>query len=96
VSSTKTTAADRLNLYTWFPFESGRCGDTQDVVLLDEWLFEHNGKFSGHKNLYPKKVPNNFMGCPIKVGSVGIKPLVIMAENNTHNNGSSVYRMTGF
>jgi hypothetical protein len=35
-SSTKTAAADRLNLYSWFPFELGRCGETQDVILLYE------------------------------------------------------------
>jgi cytochrome b561 len=94
-SSTKTTAADRLNLYTWFPFESGRCGETQDVILIDEWLFEHDEKFSEYKNLYPTKVPNNFMGCSMNVGSAGISPSVIMTENNTHNNGCTLYKLTG-
>ena len=46
MSSTKTTAADRLNLYTWFPYKFGRCGEVQDVILVDEWVFENNGKFS--------------------------------------------------
>jgi len=45
VSTTKTTAADRLNLYTWFPYKLGGCGEVQDVILLDEWVFENNGKF---------------------------------------------------
>jgi len=45
MSSTKTTAADRLNLYTWFPYKLGRCGEVQDVILVDEWICENNGRF---------------------------------------------------
>jgi hypothetical protein len=33
--TTNTTAADRLNLYTWFPFKLGGFGEVQDVILLD-------------------------------------------------------------
>jgi len=95
MSTTKTTAADRLNLYTWFPFELGRCGEVQDVILLDEWIFENNGRFSKKADLYPTKVPNNFMGCPIKVGTFGIDPYVIMKENYTQNDGSTAYKLIG-
>ena len=35
------------------------------------------------------------MGCPIRVGTVGIDPFVIMAENYTQNDGSPVYKVTG-
>ena len=89
MSTTKTTAADRLNLYTWFPFKLGGCGEVQDVILLDEWVFENNGRFSENAHLYPAKVPKNFMDCPIKVGIAGINPFVIMTENSTQNDGST-------
>jgi len=46
MSTTKTTTSDRLNLYTWFPFKLGGCGEVEDVTLLDEWVFENNGRFS--------------------------------------------------
>ena len=95
VSTTKTTAADRLNLYTWFPFKLGGCGEVEAVILLDEWVFENNGRFLQNANLYPAKVPKNFMGCPFKLGTFGIDPFVIMTENNTQNNGSTVYKLTG-
>ena len=36
MNSTKITVADRLNLYTWFPFQLRRCGVVKDVALLDE------------------------------------------------------------
>jgi len=93
--SNKKTSADRLKLYTWFPFKLGVCGEVQDVILLDEWVFENNVTFSHNADLYPPKVPNDFMGCPIKVGTVGVDPYVIMTENFTQNDGSTAYKMTG-
>jgi len=95
MSTTKTTAADRLNLYSWFPYKLGRCGEVQDVILLDEWVFENNGRFLENANLYPTKFPKNFMGCPMKVGTIGISPFVIMTENYTQNDGGTVYELTG-
>ena len=95
MSSTRTAGSDRLNLYTWFPFKLGRCGQVQDVILLDEWVFENNGRFSENALLYPAKVPNNFMGCPIRVGTTGIEPYVILTENYTQNDGSIAYKIRG-
>jgi hypothetical protein len=93
--TTRTTAADRLNLYTWFPFKLGRCGEVQEVILLDEWTIEHNDRFSENAHLYPAKVPQNCMGCPIKVGTVGIDHFVIMKENYTQNDGRISYELIG-
>jgi len=95
VRNTKATAADRLNLYTWFPFKFGSCGDVQEVFLLDQWVMRHDGRFSENAHLFPAKVQKNFMGCPIKVGTVGMDPFVIMTENYKQNDGSPAYRLTG-
>jgi len=35
------------------------------------------------------------MGCPIKLGTFGIDPFVIMTENNTQKRGSTAYKLTG-
>jgi hypothetical protein len=35
------------------------------------------------------------MGCPIKVGYVGIDPIVIMTENYTQKDGSTAFKLTG-
>jgi len=67
----------------------GQCGEVHDVIQLDEWVFENNVTFSHNADFYPAKVQNNFMGCPIKVGTLGIDPYVIMTENFTQNDGSS-------
>ena len=72
----------------------GDCGEVQDVILLDEWVVENNVTFSHYSDLYPAKVPNDFMGCPIKVSTLGIDPYVIMIENITQNDGSTAYNVT--
>jgi hypothetical protein len=95
VSTTKTTAADRLNLYSWFLFKLGRCGEVQDVILIDKWLFEKSGTFSENAHLYPSKVPNNLLRCSIKIGTIGIDPYVIMTENCTQSDGRIQYKLTG-
>jgi hypothetical protein len=92
-STTKTTAADRLNLYSWFPFKLGGCGEVQDIILIDEWVFENNGRFLENAHLYPAKVPNNFMGCPIKLVTTGFDPYAIMTENYTPSDGSTEYKL---
>jgi hypothetical protein len=95
MSNTKTTAVGRLNLYTWFPFKLGRCGKVQDVILLDQWVYGNSGRFIENANLYHSKVPKNFKGCPIKLGTAGIDSFVIMTENYTQNDGSTAYKLTG-
>jgi len=98
MKTTKAAGADSVNLYTWFPFKLGRCGEVQEVILLNEWAIEHNGRFSQNACLYPAKVPkikNNNMFCLIKVGTVGMDPYVIMTENYTQNDGSPAYKVTG-
>jgi len=93
--SNTNTSADRLNLFTWFPFKLGLCGEVQDVILLDEWVFENNVTFSYNADMYPPKFPKEFMGCPIKIGTIGLDPYVIVTENFTQNDGSTAYKMTG-
>jgi len=81
-------------LYTWFPFKHGRWGELQDVILLDEWVFENNGTFSENANLYPPKVPNNFMGLPFKVAVIVVNRDEIITENSTQNGVSTDYKST--
>jgi len=84
-STKKTREADRLNLYTWFPYKFGRYGEAQDVILLDEWVFENNGRFSLNVHLYPAKVPKDFMGLPIILGWLSNDISMKITENSTEN-----------
>jgi len=88
-STTKKKAADRLNWYIWFSFELGECGEFHDVILLEEWVFENNGRFTVNAHLYPTKVPKNFKDCPIKVATIGNHHYVIKTKNFTRNDGST-------
>ena len=94
-SSTHRTRSDRLDLYTWFPYKLGRCGEVQEVILIDQWVSKNKGTFSENAYLYPHKVPNSFTQCPIKVSTIGIDPYVILTQNYTQNGGSTEYRVTG-
>jgi hypothetical protein len=94
-SSTGRTGSDRLDLYTWFPYETGRCANVLEVILQDQWVSENKGTFLENMNLYPAKIPKSFARCPIKVATIGVDPQVILTENYTQNDGSTGYKVTG-
>lgn len=85
-----------LDLYTWFPFQGGNCGKVKDVVLIDQWTTENDGSFFANVDLFPLKIPKNFMGCPITATTVGFPPFLIMTGNYTDKDGNTRYNMSGF
>jgi len=57
---------DLFNLYTWFPYSShDNCADVKNVVLINQWVMEGEGKFVMEGLLYPCKIPSNFHGCTV-------------------------------
>ena len=61
---------DLLNLYTWFPYSShDNCADVKNVVLLNQWVMEGEGKFVREGSLYPCKIPSNFHGCTMNLST---------------------------
>jgi hypothetical protein len=86
---------DALELYTAFPYEGENCGEVTQVNLMDRWHIYNNEGFSYNVNLFPPKIPNNFRGCEIRVGSAILPPFVIPAGNTTHSDGSIVYKLHG-
>jgi len=93
-STKKTRESDRLNLYTWFPSKFGRYGEAKDVILLDEWVFENNGRFSLNVHLYPAKVPKDFTGLPITLGWLTNDFGVKITKNSTESSELLVKRNT--
>jgi len=94
-NSTHRIGSDRLNLYTWFPYKLGRCGEFQEVILIDQWVSENKGTFSENAYLYPPKVPKSFTRCPIKLQTIGFDPYIIWTENYQQNDGRTAYKVTG-
>jgi hypothetical protein len=84
----------RLDLYTYFPFQRGKCGEVKDVVLLDKCI-DGAGSMLYNTNLYQTKTPQNFLGCPIKVASIATEPYVIVTQKPEADNGSSFPRLSG-
>jgi len=85
---------DTLELYTGFPYERGRCGNVTHVTLLDQWRM-HDGTFINNAKLFPMKTTENFHGCPIRVGSFGMPPYIILTGNSIDNDGTVVYNLDG-
>jgi hypothetical protein len=57
-----------FHLYTWFPYQSYQhCDSITDVVLINQWSLDGEGRFMSDRLLYPNKFPNNFHGCPLKI-----------------------------
>jgi hypothetical protein len=74
-----------LSVYSWSAYESGQCGEVNEVRLLDEWLVndESQGRFRENMTRFPSNFPQNVHGCPITVSTVHFPPFVIMTTNNT-------------
>jgi len=85
-----------LDLYTGFPYQNGNCENVKEITLLDKCFLENNGTFSKKTNLFPKKNPNNFQKCVIKVGSIGAPPFLILNRKEDEEDGKAVYDIRGF
>lgn len=92
LQSSHTVENPTFDLYTWFPYESGHCGEVKDVILLEKWTA---GKFSNNVHLFPNKIPSDLKVCPIRVATVHYPPFVIMTESYTNTDGSTTYMFKG-
>ncbi|KAJ9580336.1 hypothetical protein L9F63_003971 [Diploptera punctata] len=63
-----------IYVYSLFPFFDGRCNENY-VKLLGKWGsddFNNTTMF----DYFPPKIPKDFMGCTLRIGSFGIEPLL--------------------
>jgi hypothetical protein len=93
VDGTEETYA--LNIYTWFPYNGRQCAEPVEVVLVDRCLPENGGQLSNNEPLFPNKIPNNLLGCTIKVATFHFPPYVIQTENYTEVSGNILYKFRG-
>ncbi|KAJ9595844.1 hypothetical protein L9F63_012967 [Diploptera punctata] len=78
-----------VNMYTWFPLE--RNGQDK-ALLINECLFRNDINCKK----FPPEVPEDFMGFPIKVGTIGTEPYVILKSNTTDQYGKKIFEIDGF
>lgn len=80
-----------IEFYTWFPYEPGKCGQIENVVLLDNWSMGENK--NSNLELFPEKVPRNLHQCPIKIYANEFEPHIIRVCNKEgHGNGTCTLR----
>jgi hypothetical protein len=94
-TSDRSATIQTLDLNTWFPYKQGNCDEVRDVILMDQWLLENNGRLSFNKVLFPAKIPTDFLGCSIRVSTVGVPPFVIVTDKYTQKDGTSAYKVRG-
>jgi len=83
-----------FDLYTWFPYESGQCGKTQEVVLIDRCVLGKDRPLSTNISLFSSKTPLNIHGCPIRVSTWESRPNMMLAKHNK-TDGGITYEYTG-
>lgn len=66
-------AFNEFQIFTWFPYSSDVCKDEPELVQQDVW---HDGRFTHHNALFPKKLPEDFCGCPVTVTTSSCAPYV--------------------
>jgi len=80
-----------IEFYTWFPYESGNCGQVRNVILLDKWSLGENK--NSNLELFPEKVPRNLHQCPIKIYANEFEPHIMLVCNKEgHGNGTCTLR----
>ena len=84
-----------FEMYTWIPYQSSNICNEVNVFLIDKWLIDKES-FENGLNLYPKKIPNHFHGCPIIVSPMEAPPIYVMAVNYTDDDGKTIYDYKGY
>jgi len=57
----------KFGVYTWFPYQSSdRCTEVNNITLLDSWVISAHGHFTKNSDLFPIKIRNSFIRCPMK------------------------------
>lgn len=79
----------KLDLFTWFPFQSPEnCTRVTDAVLMDQW---ENGHFVKNADLFPRKITRNLNRCPLIASTMNWGNLVTLPfKSNSEGNGPKV------
>ncbi|KAF5299271.1 hypothetical protein FQA39_LY02444 [Lamprigera yunnana] len=64
-----------FDVYTWFPFEDGKCGDNfTKVHMIDSCTY---GFIEKGNDWFSNKIPRNLNGCPIRVRVIVWPPFIL-------------------
>ncbi|PSN32136.1 Ionotropic receptor 594 [Blattella germanica] len=89
----ETFYSSAVDLFTWFPYNNGTCGEVENVVMVDQWI---NNTLREGSSFFPMKIPKKFNKCPIKIAALGIEPFIVSVDNYTHNkDNGNIYNFRG-
>jgi hypothetical protein len=73
----ENTQIRNFEVYTWFPYQApDRCWTVRDIILLDSWIVEGNGRLGNNVNLFPDKMKHNLQGCPLTAATFPVDIVV--------------------
>ncbi|KAJ9601664.1 hypothetical protein L9F63_000197 [Diploptera punctata] len=82
-----------LETYTWFPYRDGNCKEVINIVSMGKYFIQ-NYTYHSDIDIFPYKIPDNFMGCTMTVLPFGIPPYQITAET-IGSSGNVIYEESG-
>jgi hypothetical protein len=83
--------SNKYDIYSFFPYEGGRCGDNLEAVLVNQCYSENAVELANNIDLFPNKGPTSFAGCSVAVLNNDKEPYEININKNT-----DLYQSTGF
>jgi hypothetical protein len=84
-----------IDIYTAFPYKRGNNGKGTETNAIDKWILENNGRFSRNADFHHTTTTDEFMGCPIKVFTVGPESFFIYTDKHKQEDGSILYNAGG-
>ncbi|KDR12916.1 hypothetical protein L798_12871 [Zootermopsis nevadensis] len=84
----------KLDVYTWFPYQTGRCAEPLEVVLVGQCI-EGNVNLSHSVSVFANRIPNNLQSCPLRVTARDYEPYVVLTSNDSGTDGSTTYKYRG-
>ncbi|PSN44984.1 Ionotropic receptor 591 [Blattella germanica] len=94
--SSKVQELYRLEAYSWFPYRSGHCGRSGEIIIVDKCeVMMNSWQFPTNISMFENKLPEDMMGCPLKVSTKDLDPFVILLNTVVDQEGKVQYNYSG-
>jgi hypothetical protein len=82
--------SNKYDIYAYFPYEGGRCGDNLEAVLVNQCYSENAVELANNMDLFPNKVADDFEGCSVTIVTDDTESYEINVNKST-----DLYQSTG-
>jgi hypothetical protein len=84
-----------FDIYSFFPYDGGRCGDNNQAVLVDQCYIENAGELSNDTYLFPNKFPDSFQGCLVTAVVLAAEPYAVEVNKSRSLDENGVFKFRG-